>query len=158
MGTDDLSAPDLRALADRFAITEVLTRYATALDHRDWALLDELFTADVEWVFGGRSLHGIDAVRNMIRTHLDGCGQTQHLLANFRIELAGARAESVHSVRAFHAGEGDQRYELFGEYRDALERRPEGWRVTRREMWVSREIGDRSLLGSGAAAGRKRGP
>jgi 3-phenylpropionate/cinnamic acid dioxygenase small subunit len=155
MGTIDLAAPELRALADRFAITEVLTRYATALDHRDWKLLDELFTAEVEWVFGGRSLRGLDAVRAMIRSHLDGCGPTQHLLANFRIELEGPRARSVHSVRAFHAGLGDETYELFGEYRDELERRREGWRVVRREMWVSREIGNRGMLGPGGAG---RGP
>lgn len=142
----------LQPIADRLAILEVLTRYATALDHRDWRLLDELFAPDVLGRFGGRSYRGIDAVRAMIRSMLDGCGPTQHLLSNFRIDVAGDVARSVCSVRAFHAGLGAHAgvsYELFGEYRDELARRPEGWRVVVRSMWVSQEIGDRAILGPG---------
>ncbi len=143
---------ELRAVADRLEIVELLTRYATALDHRDWKLLDALFAPDVEGHFGGRALHGTEAIRAMIRSLLDGCGTTQHLLSNFRIELAGDTARSTCSVRAFHAGRGaaeGQTYELFGEYRDELSRRPEGWRVVKRSIWVSHEIGSRSLLGPG---------
>lgn len=138
--------------ADRLAIIEVLTRYATALDHRDWALLDQLFAPDVEGRFGGSPLSGCEAVRRMIRSHLDGCGPTQHLLSNFRIELSGDTARSVCSVRAFHAGSGaaaGKTYELFGEYRDELRRLPQGWRVVLRSMWVSHEIGSRELLSPG---------
>jgi len=146
-------APD--EVADRLAIVDLLSRYATALDHRDWALLDQFFTADAEGRYGGRSLVGCEAVQRMIRGMLDGCGPTQHLLGNFRIELAGDEARSVCSIRAFHAGIGaaaGQTYEVFGEYRDALVRMPEGWRVARRLMWVSQEIGSREVLGPGKVA------
>jgi hypothetical protein len=86
----------------------------------------------------------------MIRRHLDACGPTQHLLGNFVVELAGDAARSTCSVRAFHAGVGaaaGRTYEVLAEYRDALERRPEGWRVARRTMRVSQEIGSREVLG-----------
>jgi 3-phenylpropionate/cinnamic acid dioxygenase small subunit len=141
--------------ADRIAVVDLLTRYATALDHRDWALLDQIFTADAEGRYGGPPLVGCEALRRMIRGMLDGCGPTQHLLGNFIIELAGDEAHSVCSVRAFHAGIGaaaGHTYEVFGEYRDALVRLPQGWRVARRSMWVSQEIGSREVLGPGKAA------
>jgi 3-phenylpropionate/cinnamic acid dioxygenase small subunit len=143
-----------REVADRLAIVDLLTRYATALDHRDWGLLDSFFTEDAEGHFGGPVLVGCEALRRMIRGHLDGCGPTQHLLGNFRIELAGDRAQSVCSVRAFHAGVGAAAgltYEIFGEYRDALVRLPQGWRVAKRAMRVSQEIGSRDVLGPAGA-------
>ncbi len=35
-------------LADRLAVDDVLTRYATAIDGRQWDLLDQVFTADAD--------------------------------------------------------------------------------------------------------------
>ncbi len=143
---------ELRSASDRLAIIEVLTRYATALDARDWRLLDDFFAPDAVAHLGGKPLRGVEAVRALIRSLLDGCGTTQHLLSNFRIELAGDRATSVCSVRAFHAGSGaasDLSYELFGEYRDELARRPEGWRVVSRRIAVRHETGTREVLGPG---------
>ena len=42
--------PDDRidALADRLAIEDLLTRYATAVDRQDWNLYRSVFTADAE--------------------------------------------------------------------------------------------------------------
>lgn len=146
---------ELRAVADRLAIVEVLTRYATAIDHRDWQLLDDFFSPDAEGRFEGAPLRGTGAIRAMIRSLIDGCGPTQHLLSNFRIELAGDTARSVCSVRAFHAGRGAKQglcYELFGEYRDELVRRPEGWRVSMRAIQVHHETGTRAVLGPAPVA------
>ena len=39
---------ELRGLADRIEIDELITRYATAIDERDFDLLDTVFTEDAE--------------------------------------------------------------------------------------------------------------
>ncbi len=36
---------DLKHLVDRAEISDVVHRYATAIDRRDWALLESCFTA-----------------------------------------------------------------------------------------------------------------
>jgi 3-phenylpropionate/cinnamic acid dioxygenase small subunit len=136
---------------DRTAIIDTVTRYATALDTRDWALLDEVFTPDAVGDFGAGLLTGRAAVRGLVVRMLGGSGPSQHLLANHRVELDGDVARCVCQVRAFSAGAGPaagRSYELFGEYRDELVRTPEGWRIARREMTVHHEIGTRDVLGS----------
>ena len=135
---------------DRAAVIDTVNRYATALDSRDWALLDEVFTPDAVGDFGRGLLTGREAVRDLVRRMLGGCGPTQHLLANHRVELDGDAARCVCQVRAFHAGAGaggGGSYEIFGEYRDRLVRTPDGWRIARRELSVHHEIGTRDVLG-----------
>ena len=39
---------DRQALADRIAAEDLLTRYATAVDRRDWEQYRSIFTADAE--------------------------------------------------------------------------------------------------------------
>jgi hypothetical protein len=135
---------------DRTAVIDTVNRYATALDTRDWALLDEVFTPDVLGDYGAGVLKGRDALRGMVRHMLGGTGPSQHLLANHRVDLEGDSARCICLVRAFSAGAGStagQSYELIGEYRDELVRTPEGWMIARRQMAVHHEIGSRDILG-----------
>jgi len=138
-------------VGDRAAVIDTVNRYATALDSREWTLLDEVFTPDAVADFGAGPLHGRDALCGLIRRMLDGSGPSQHLLANHRVEVRGDTARCVCQVRAFSAGAGaaaGRSYELFGEYRDQLVRTPEGWRIARREMSIHHEIGARDVLTS----------
>lgn len=41
-----MEAHELEALADRLAIEDLLTRYASAVDRRDWGLYRSVFTDD----------------------------------------------------------------------------------------------------------------
>jgi SnoaL-like domain len=135
---------------DRTAVIDTVNRYAAALDSRDWALLDEVFTPDAVGDFGRGPLTGREALRELVRRMLGGSGPSQHLLANHHVELGGDSARCVCQVRAFSAGTGPaagRSYELFGEYRDQLVRTPEGWRIARREMTIRHEIGTRDVLG-----------
>jgi 3-phenylpropionate/cinnamic acid dioxygenase small subunit len=136
---------------DRVAVIDTVNRYATALDTRDWSLLDEVFTIDAVGDYGAGELKGREALRGMIRRMLGGSGPSQHLLANHRVELDGDAARCVCQVRAFSAGTGPatgRSYELLGAYRDQLVRTPEGWRIARRELRLHHEIGTRDVLGS----------
>ncbi len=125
---------------------EALAEVASALDRRDWEALGASFTDDAE----GYSASGRDAIVAVVRAHLGGCGPSQHLLGNHRIEIDGDTARSLTYGRVHHvAADGDAVYECFGEYDDRWVRSPGGWRLTRRVFTVSYELGDRAVLQPG---------
>lgn len=138
---------------DRAEITAVLDGYAECLDRRDWAGLDRVFASDVEFDFGEWRSSNREETVAAIRSYLDGCGPTQHLLGNYRVELDGDRATSKVYVRAFHIGVGEaesKTYEMAGEYRDRLERRDGRWLSVERVGEVFWEVGEREVLGPGS--------
>jgi hypothetical protein len=141
-------------MEDRAAIIEVTIGYSTALDKRDWKLLEEVFVPEVVIEYStGTQTQGRDQVIGHIRNMLSGCGPTQHLLSNHVININGDRATSTCQVRAFAAGaptspQAGKVYELFGAYHDHLVRTPAGWRIVGRRMDVNFELGDRAVLGA----------
>jgi hypothetical protein len=141
-------------LADRIEIVALLDRYAEALDSRRFELLEQVFAADVDFDFGEWRTRSLAEAVATIRSYLDGCGPTQHLLGNYRIELDGDRARSRVYVRASHLGVGAMAgriYEMAGEYEDELRRTPRGWRSVARRGRVFFEIGSREVLGGSRA-------
>jgi hypothetical protein len=138
---------------DRAAIIEVTIGYSSALDQRDWKLLDEVFLADVVIDYStGARVEGRDRVIAQIRNMLGGCGPTQHLLGNHVVTVDGDHATSSCKVRAFSAGapggpHAGEAYELFGSYHDDVVRTPAGWRIAHRRMDVIFESGNRAVLG-----------
>ena len=141
---------------DRFAIIAVLDQYSECLDTRTWERLDEVFTQDVEMDFEAWAKAGLDPVRDTIRSYLDGCGPSQHLLGNYRIDLnIGGdqnRANSKCYCRVMHFGKGEHEgktYETWIEYADELIRTESGWRSRKRVARASMHQGDPSLLGPG---------
>ena len=79
--------------------------YARALDECDWELLAAVFTPDVNvWYSSSNHVEGRDAVVAQVRAALEGCGPTQHLMANHVVDLDGDLARSSCYVRAFAAG------------------------------------------------------
>ena len=134
---------------DREQITERLADVATALDTRDWTALGALFTESA--VAYGAS--GRDEIVSRVRDHLGGCGPSQHLLGNHRVELAvdgdDDLARSRTYARVMHVGAGDLAeliYECYGEYTDTWTRTPEGWRIRSREFHVGFDRGDWRVL------------
>jgi hypothetical protein len=139
-------------LRDKEAIESLVNRYAVALDERQWALLTDLFTTDVEADYGGICCSGINALVEMIQSHLGGCGPSQHLFGNLRVQVDGDTATALFYGRVMHAGLGEQRevvFDFWGEYRDELQRTPEGWRTSRRTQRPFHITGDMSILKPG---------
>lgn len=86
---------------ERFAIADVMSSYALALDTKDYPLLRSLFAVDVEvmMIFESNSpdggeikLTGIDAWVEFVEQALDGTRASQHLLGNPVIKLNGETA------------------------------------------------------------------
>lgn len=133
---------------DREQIVERLAELAAALDRRDWAALGAAFT-DSATGYGAAGRDGIVAV---VRAHLGGCGPSQHLLGNHRIEIVDDRARSLTYARVHHVGAGPAAgasYECFGEYDDRWIRTRDGWRLTSRTFTISHDLGDFGVLRPG---------
>ena len=132
---------------------QVLCRYARACDTRDWAAMDEVFTADAHAHYGSWHCPDRAALVGMVRKHLSGCGPTQHLLGNLEVDAGNPqRPLSRIQVRAAHQGLGERshlRYDAIGFYEDEWVRLPEGWRIQKRSMTMLLEIGERSVLQPG---------
>jgi hypothetical protein len=139
---------------DRQAVVDVINAYAHALDERSWQSLDDVFVSDAVARYGtpdSRPLVGRNAIVVSIRTLLEGCGPSQHLLGNHMVNLDGDVAVATCKARVFHYGAGARAtlvpYEVFGVYRDRLRRDRGGWRITERLFDVQLCLGDPSVLG-----------
>jgi len=134
-------------------IQQAMGRYARALDSRNWALLDTVFDPAVQGIYAGQaSAPGRTGIVAGIRSHLDGCGPSQHLMGNFTAAIHGDEAESQTYIRVFHIGRGkksDVSFESFGEYDVRWRRTPDGWRAIRWELKIFMNLGDISILGPG---------
>ncbi|SDN82279.1 SRPBCC family protein [Pseudomonas jinjuensis] len=147
---DAPATPQVRA-DDEAEIEALLQQYACAIDQRNLELLDQVFTADSLGVYpGAGEFAGARAIAGFIDSAIARCAVTQHMLGNIRIDLNGSRATSRSYLQALHVGVGEHADDLqllWGEYRDELEKRPQGWRIVRRELVTLHSQGDIGLLG-----------
>lgn len=138
---------------DWVGIVDVLNRYAEALDSRDWALMEQVFTPDANGTYGGGERIGRGELIANFRRNLGGCGPSQHLLGNYKVEVNGDTARATCRVRVYHTGLGERAklepYEMWGFYHDELVRTKEGWRIKHRTLTSAISRGDRNVLQPG---------
>ena len=134
---DSLTA---RETSDLLEIQQLIYRYAWLIDTRDFDALDAVFApgAEVHYnVFGGVR-QSWPAVKEFLRAGLSLHRVTQHQMSTPLIELAGDRATSRTYGNLVHVQElldGKPHYVVqHAIYHDALERRPEGWRIATRRL------------------------
>jgi 3-phenylpropionate/cinnamic acid dioxygenase small subunit len=135
--------------SERQAIIDVLNAYAACLDTRDWSGLNDVFHPDAVGIYAA-TLTGRAAVIESIRSFLDGCGPSQHLLGNYQISINGDNAESSTKARVLHVGAGERAdltpYEAIGTYHDRHLRTADGWRIIHRHFDVQIALGDINVL------------
>ena len=131
--TDDLHRDGLRR-DDRHDIADVLVRYATGIDRRDWDLLRSCFTEDCHADYGAIGVwHGADEITEWMRQTHEPVGHTMHRITNPSIEGDGERASArsyVDALVLFADNEAGTR--ATGIYDDELVRTEVGWRIARR--------------------------
>ncbi|MBL7500612.1 nuclear transport factor 2 family protein [Frankia sp. CNm7] len=131
---------DLRE--DQAQISEVLTRYSTGIDRRDWELFRTCWTEDVEADYGLR-FSGVDAITEYMTTAHRDMGDTRHQLSNFVIDVAGDRATArsyVHAVLMVRPDDPNAWIDVIGSYDDVLLRTADGWRISRRAFHLVRML------------------
>jgi 3-phenylpropionate/cinnamic acid dioxygenase small subunit len=145
----DTDAAAARRLADRQEIAELCARYATALDTRDWALLETCFAAEPVFVHPGGRLEGFPAILERTRAALAPLTATQHLLGTMVAEVDGDAARSVCYFQAQHVrtgAAGGETYIIAGRYADTLARAADGWKITERIQAYLWRDGNRAVV------------
>lgn len=130
-------------LAER-EVTRRLVVLARAMDERDWATATGVFLPDATAELGAGPLCGAEAIVASIRTYLDACGPTQHLLGNVLVDLdlAAGAATSRAYVSDVHLGRGERRdltFSTLGDYHDRWELHDGAWRI-RHRLKLSRGV------------------
>jgi len=86
---------DLQEVSDRIEIADLLTRYAKAVDRKDWTLYRTVFTADahIDYTSAGGVAAGLDEMCDWLDKSLAMFESTQHLIANIDADINGDTAE-----------------------------------------------------------------
>lgn len=130
----------LRHLADRIAITDLIHRYARAVDEQDWELFSSCFTSEatLDYTPVGGIQGTLAVVRAWLAEVLPSFTVVQHLVTNIEVEVDGdhARCRSyLFNAMGFENENGE--VVLFfegGIYRDRLVRAHQGWRIAARRI------------------------
>ena len=135
----------LQKLLDRDAIHDVLVRYATSLDDRDWDRLASCFTDDAVADYGTGIFEGPDAIVGLCRQMLQPLEVSQHLLGSFEITVNGDIAASRCYFHAQHVKSGAKLI-IAGTYADSLRHHDGRWLLEKRRLIVSWQEGDPKVL------------
>jgi ketosteroid isomerase-like protein len=133
-----------RWVADRMEIRDLVTRYAVAVDRKDWAAVRACFTddatCDYAWFQGD-----VTTVLELIERGLSRFESTMHLVGNHLAEVDGDAASAETYTLCHHrfrAPEGAIDRIAALRYLDGLVRTPQGWRIRRRDVAVDWERAD----------------
>jgi len=154
----------IQLLVDRVEISDVLHRYASGLDARDWGLWRSAFcdraTIDLS------SFNGMDPVELPIDSHVRGAkgvfaglDATQHMITNHRYWIEGDEARVVAHMRAEHWASGvrgDHRFTMFGYYDNRVRRTDVGWRLYVVKLVCTRYAGNLEIMTGAYRRGRER--
>jgi 3-phenylpropionate/cinnamic acid dioxygenase small subunit len=117
-------------------IAEVLVRYATGIDRRDWDVFRSCFTADCLAEYEGiGTWKSADAITDFMETAHARMGHTMHRISNIAIDVYadGDRAAARCYVDGMlMAADGESGFNPMGFYDDELVRTPDGWRIAHR--------------------------
>jgi hypothetical protein len=125
--------------ADRAEISDLTSRYAMAVDSKDWDAYRTLFSDDaaIDYTDAGGVAGSLDEVVPWLAEALGFCCATQHNMTSQVVEFDGdddARACTYYIAQhVMLDGSGGEALLLFaGFYRDVLRRVDGTWRIARR--------------------------
>ncbi len=124
----------LQYLSDRIAIADLLTRYAKAVDERDWDLWKSVFTADatIDYTSAGGIAGDVETVAAWLAKTMAMFEASQHLVSNIEVTMSDDEA----TVRAMFfnpmkfADDGGF-FTTGGWYNHTMVRTCDGWKSRR---------------------------
>lgn len=127
-------------MSDREDIIDVLVRYATGIDRRDWDTFRTVFTADCALDYGDiGTWDGVDAVTEFMTQAHAMAGHTLHRITNVAVDVDGDTATARSYVDALiMAADNASGVNAAGFYDDELVRTAAGWRLARRRFTTVR--------------------
>lgn len=136
-------ALDLQAISDRLEIQDLVTRYANAIDARDWDALDSVFTPDatIDYTESGGAKGRYPEIKAWLPTALGAFPAFQHLVGNTQAMIDGDTATArtmLFNPMVHRDAEGREQTFFMGLwYRDRLVRTADGWRISDRHEEAS---------------------
>jgi len=140
LAVDGILSMNAQDLADIQAIRDLQNWYSYSIDAGLYDNLDDIFSGDVIADYGPAGYNdGVAAVKETCRGALEPLTAVQHINGNQVAQINGntATASCYFHVHQHREGtEGGDHFEMGGRYDDELERRPEGWRITKRRLTI----------------------
>lgn len=109
--------------------------FANAMDARDWQAMETILTRDATASLGMGDITGNREITAFIRSFLDSCGPTQHLLGNVLIHVEGDTASSEAYVSDMHLAKDtapELSFRTLGLYRDQWIKQDGSWKLNHR--------------------------
>jgi hypothetical protein len=128
---------DLKALADKDAIRELLARYCFLLDGFRLSEFASLFAADGEWISRNGQATGPEGIERLLRGLVPEPApgrRRKHFTANIVIDLAGERATVISNFLVVRDSETGPAVAVAGTYDDTVVRTKEGWKFKSRRL------------------------
>jgi ferredoxin len=133
-----VSQEELRRLIDRQQICEVLYRYASSVDYKDFATLRSLFTDDAHGVYMTvADLTGADEIVKWIDGMTADKSWQHHKLTVYHVDFTGpdeASALTYHTSHQTDVGDDSTVTLIVARYRDKLRRVGGTWKITEKIM------------------------
>ena len=133
-----VSRDELRWLIDRQQISDVLYRYASSVDYKDYATLRSLFTDDAHGVYTTvADLTGADEIVKWIDEMTAGKSWQHHKLTVYHIDFTGpdeASTLTYHTSHQTDVGDDGSVTLIVARYRDKLRRVDGSWKITEKIM------------------------
>jgi len=129
-------------MSDRLEIQDLLACYCLAIDNRDFAALDDIFTKDavIDYTEAGGGRGNLQETKDYLKRALEQFTGMQHMLGLPMIKLSGETATARTPVfnPMVVEREGQSRVFFIGLwYRDTLVKTQDGWRIQSRHEEVS---------------------
>jgi len=142
---------ELAWLLERRRLEDLIIRYATALDIRDWADLRACFTDDAVADYGNLGRYeGVEAILQGCREPLSRLDSSQHLISNVVAQMTGdGRATVTAKVQAQHFlvnSGGEATATIGGTYVDEVVRGEDGWRIAKLTFSTTWRTGNSAIL------------
>jgi 3-phenylpropionate/cinnamic acid dioxygenase small subunit len=117
-------------------VADVLVRYATGIDRRDWPQFRSCFTESCEADYGDIGVwHSAEEITAWMRAAHESCGHTMHRITNIVVTAddGGVTARSyVDGIVMLADNQAGTR--ATGYYDDKLVAADDGWKITRRRF------------------------
>ncbi|MFT4824452.1 MAG: hypothetical protein ACJAUG_000481 [Halioglobus sp.] len=143
---------DLNQLLAEREIYRAMVAVARAMDERNWRAFEALAIDSISYDLGLGPGQGREAFVQTMRSFLDDCGPTQHLLGNVLIDVDGGSASSRAYVSDMHVGRGDKSqlsFRTLGDYHDQWQCVRGCWLLSHRTKINAAHLGSFEVLGAG---------
>jgi hypothetical protein len=150
----------------RFAVHDVMHRYALAIDTKNWAALEAVFaptlTADFR-SFGAKEIFRGDGRSwvAQVRSTIEGMDATQHLMSNHLYQLGETRASGTTYIQAVHICKqalGEAEYTIGGHYDVQMVCLNSTWCIQEYALQCRWHRGNRSVLKAAVTTAKNARP